>query len=142
MMDAQQSERSIHMEAVDQSKYPDIHKVLTEQVLVKDETGAVVLEGKIKYASLLYQARLKKYKETMDGINTAEGQANIDDEINLSSRYHQVLKDRVIDVDVKSGEEKLTSIDDLYDFAEGIAVGNSLALKIITGQRLGKMKLE
>lgn len=133
------------MEEVDKSKFPDIHKVMTEPVLVKDEEGTVILKGSISYASYLYQARLKKYKETMDGINTDS--PGMDDEVTISSRHHKTLNERVVKVEIRSfpgtqDESDITTVDDLYEFAEGISVGNALALKIITGQRLGKMKLE
>jgi hypothetical protein len=123
------SERSIHMK-------------VTQKVSVLDEVDASeLLTGTIVYESLPYEERTAKYNETMKGIRTGEDGDHTDD-IELSKRYFNILKDVKAEVACKLADgTEIKTIDEMYEYQEGIAVCNSLALKVITAQRLGKKKL-
>lgn len=116
---------------------------VTKKVLVHDQVDSekILLEGEIIYNSMPYNERVKKYSEVMEGVRTDETADHTDD-LKLAERYFTLLKERVEKVLVKLEDgSELTSVDDLYEYGEGIAIGNEIALQIISSQRLGKMKL-
>lgn len=116
---------------------------VTRLVEVKDnlEAEKILMKGKIEFNTLPYNERVVRYQQVMDGIRTDETADHTDD-LKLASRYFDLLKERVchVHVTLEDGTE-ITSIEDLYEYGEGIAVGNDIALQIISSQRLGKQKL-
>lgn len=116
---------------------------VTKEIEVRDEVDSefILMKGKIEYNSMPYNERVKKYSEVMEGVRTDETADHTDD-LKLAARYYDLLKERVSHVSIKLEDgSEITSIEDLYEYGEGISVGNSLALQIISSQRLGKQKL-
>lgn len=106
------------------------------------EYGEVVMKGQITYNTFEYLERTKKYEELMNGINTEDPQDK--DEFELARRYFQLLKDRVESISVKlvqEGDKEITTIEELYEYGEGIDLGMEIARSLTRAQRLGKKKL-
>lgn len=118
---------------------------VTKKVEVRDQedTEKILLKGEIEYDSYLYSERIKKYQEIMSGVNLTET-ATIDDDLILAGRYFEMMKEKVTKVDVKIIDEDITinNVEDLYEYAEGVAIGNEIAQQIISSQKLGKQKLK
>lgn len=95
-------------------------------------------KGEMVYESLSFPERVKKYKETMNGVTeTVEG------ELELSTRYYEILKERIkrVEFEILSGDhagKKISSIDGVYEYQELIEIANHVALEIISSQKLGK----
>lgn len=118
---------------------------VTKQIKVVDQTdeSKILLQGEIVYNSIPYAERTQKYEDTMNGIRTGADGDHTDD-LKLARKYYEILKEegRIEKVDLKLEDgTEIKSVDDMYEYAEGIAVGNEVALQIISSQRLGKIKL-
>jgi hypothetical protein len=114
---------------------------VTRPVEVKSEEGIVLLTGSVTFNTYPYQDRIRKYQEIMKDVRVGEDSTQEDD-LKLADRYFSVLQERVEAIDVTTAEgEKIETVQDLYEYAEGIALGNDLALQLVSSQRLGKQKL-
>lgn len=116
------------------------NKVLDKDNNIQDGEE-VLMKGEIHFNTYAYQDRLAKYQEVMSGVNLGEDSTSADD-LMLAGRYFSLLKEKAekVDIQVTDGDP-ITSVEELYEYAEGISVGNSLALEIISSQRLGKKTL-
>ena len=104
--------------------------------------GEVVMKGQITYNTLEYLERTKKYEELMSGLNLQDPTDK--DEFELARRYFTLLKGQVENISIKlmqDGEKEITSLDELYEYGEGIEVGQEIARSLTRAQRLGKKKL-
>jgi hypothetical protein len=123
---------------------------VTETVEVRAEStvtdsgiqlGVVLMSGTISYDTFAYPERIKKYQEIMGGIETDPDKVTIDDDFKLVTKYYEVFSSRVISIECKLQDgTPINDAETLYEYNEGIAIGNEVAKKIVTGQRLGKSK--
>lgn len=106
----------------------------------KGTLGEVIVKGTIVINTFPYLERTKKYEELMEGINTENPTEK--DEFEMARRQFTMLKAQCESVDITIGEDiKVDNIDDLFEYAEGVHVGQQVARSLVGGQRLGKKKL-